>query len=265
MKLSRYARIIFLGAVFVWPHLVSAQTKPSQTPIIFDSFTGIYHLDRDSRGHSLLTTEETLVADFGSGYYGITRELPKDYQGRSVNIKILSVVDAASNPIPYKTEEKAGNLVITTGDPAITLYGSQTIKIRYQTSGVVNLSGKLDEFLLNVNGRGWDYSISRVDATLYIPGSFRASLVGAPSCYTALDKSISTDCRINNRKINDTAVISSRAGPLATHQALVLKMEFASSTFTDNKSDSNKKALVGAAAVFIFAAAASSYRYLRRK
>jgi hypothetical protein len=139
------------------PVAVFAQAKATPAQIRFDSLTAIYHLSRDKKGLSLLTTEETIVADFpgNASYYGITRSIPKNYQNHSVNVKVLGVSDAAGDVIPFKTSTDTNdNIVVTTGDPSITLYGSQTIKIRYQTSGVVNLKNKSDEFLLNVNGRG---------------------------------------------------------------------------------------------------------------
>src|SRR5207244_3616733 len=106
----------------------------SSNQLILNSFTGIYHLSRDSRGLSLLTSEETIVADFPSaGFYGIKRSIPSKYQNHSVNVKILSVSDAAGTPVPYKTStDNSGNIVVTTGDPDISLFGSQTIKINYQ-------------------------------------------------------------------------------------------------------------------------------------
>src|SRR5437868_4729070 len=139
MKFSRLVSITCLGlAVICCPHSVSARSNNS-LQITLNSFTGIYHLSRDAKDVSLLTTEETIVTDFpGSGnFYGLTRQIPKTYQGHSVDIKILNIVDAVGNTIPYKTtSDSNGNLVITTGDPAINLYGSQTFKFNYQTKGV---------------------------------------------------------------------------------------------------------------------------------
>jgi hypothetical protein len=225
------------SVVFLCGSLASAQAK-NPPAITFNSFTGIYHLSRDSRGLSLLTTEETILADFpGKGsFYGIKRAIPKNYHGRSVSVKILNVADAAGNPVPYKiATDSSGNLVITTGDPAITLYGSQTIKIRYQTSGVVNLNQKTNEFLLNVNGRGWDQNFSSVNATVYIPALFHASLESAPTCYLALNTATNSDCQINTKKSSSETVVTSQAKNLKPHQALVLKIDFRSSTFKNKQ------------------------------
>ncbi len=245
--------------------LATTEAAPAANHISPESFTGIYYLNRDSRGLSLLTTEETIVADFpGGGFYGITRALPKKFQNRPVDIKILNVSDAAGNPVPYKTgTDNNDNLIVTTGDPSITLYGSQTIKLKYQTRGVVNLNQKADEFLLDVNGRGWNQPFSRVNATLYIPDSFGADLKDNPACYTALGSSNSNDCRISVQKTSQTTVISSRAGPLAAHQALVLRLDFAPSTFTNNHAHLSTP-LLAASATAIFVVAITTV-YIRRK
>jgi hypothetical protein len=220
------------------PAAVFAQAKVPPAQIRFDSLTAIYHLSRDKKGLSLLTTEETIVADFpgNASYYGITRSIPKNYQNHSVNVKVLGVFDAAGDVIPFKTSTDTNdNIVVTTGDPSITLYGSQTIKIRYQTSGVVNIKNKSDEFLLNVNGRGWNQPISKIDATLYVPTSFNAELKNAPSCYLALGTTISKECEISTKKSANESVVSSKAVNVAAHQALVMKLDFAPSTFANSK------------------------------
>lgn len=245
-----------LGFVFaLFAHPVAAQEKVAPPQITFDSFTGIYHLSRDSRGLSLLTSEETILADFpGNGsFYGITRSIPEKYQGNAVNVKVLNVTDAAGGAVPFKTKtDSNGNLVVTTGDPSINIYGSQTFKINYQTSGVINLKQNSDEFLLNVNGRGWDQGFSKVDATLYIPNSFNASLAGTPSCYVALNNTNSNNCQINTKKTSQETVITSRAEQVAAHQALVIKAEFKTSTFTNKHAISVKK-LFAVSAGFVVA------------
>src|SRR5262249_49343735 len=154
---------------------------------------------RDAKGLSLLTTEEVINVDFpqNTNYYGITRQIPKTYQSHSVNVKILSVQDAAGSSVPYKTStDKDNKLVISTGNPAIYLYGSQTIKINYQTSGVISLKSNQDQLLLNVNGRGWNQPFGQVNAFLHIPKSFDASLVSDPSCYVGGPSSNLPNCSI---------------------------------------------------------------------
>lgn len=243
--------------------LLAGSTAAAQSPVplsnqlTLDSFTGVYHLSRDSRGLSLLTTEETIVADFpAGGLSGIRRELPANFQSHSAHVKILDVEDAAGNPVPYKTTTDNGNLLITTGDPSITLYGSQTFKIRYQTSDVINLGPHMDEFLLDVNGRGWDVPMGNVSATLYLPDSFRATLQDRPLCYRSLGSHNDTDCQVEEHRSNSgETVLAAKTRYVAAHEALVLRIDFKPATFAGSHGHDRRWAFIAAAGAVILGAA----------
>jgi hypothetical protein len=241
IKLRKPLSIIILGVMLsflmVLPSIAASNSPALSKEITFDSFTGVYHLSRDKNGLSLLTSEETILADFPAtgNFYGITRSLPDKYQGHSVDVKVLNITDVAGSSIPYTAKTDGDNLVITTGDKSINLYGSQTFKINYQTKGVINLNQKNDEFLLNINGRGWDQPFAKVNATLNIPSSSQTGLVTDPSCYLVLNSSQSNACQIQTKKNKDSTIITSTTGTLQAHQALVLKLEFAHSTFTNTR------------------------------
>jgi len=263
MNIIRFAAVICFGLVLlIKSDSASAQLKPPAPQIKFDSFNAIYHLSRDSQNVSLLSTEETILADFPAqgDFYGITRQIPKTYQGHSVEVKVLNVVDAAGNPVRFNTDSKNNNLIITTGDPEITLYGSQTFKINYQTRGVINLGTKQDEFLLNVNGRGWGQPFNKVNATIYIPKSFQARLVSDPACFVDIQSNKS--CTIKTNKSSDQTIITAKTGPLVAHQPLIVKMDFQPYTFSNTKSDA--KPLIFAIAV-LFLGIVSSYLYIKRR
>jgi hypothetical protein len=234
-------RLIALGLLFILialpDTLVSAQYQRAPAKVTFHNLAANYYLSRDSRGLSLLTTEETILADFpAGGFSGITRSIPKTYQGHTVTVKVMSVSDPAGNPIPFKTSDDGnGNIVITTGDPDITLAGFQTYKIEYQTSGVINLAKNADELLLDVNGRDWDTGFEKVAATLHIPKVFQAKLNGEPSCYTSLNDKNYDNCELHTEKKADETVVTVKATNLAAHQALILKASFTKSTFTNDK------------------------------
>jgi hypothetical protein len=247
-KKVMYLAIIVCSALLAYCTLLAAAVPIAapQQQITFNSLTGIYHLSRDKHGLSLLTTEETIVTHFpASGFTGIKRILPESYQGHNVNVKILNVTDVAGDPVPFKTAtDNNGNLVITTGDPDITLVGSQTIKINYQTTGVINLSQKVDEFLLDINGKGWDRPFSKVGATLYIPSLFRARLTSSPICYLSPDASASA-CRLSTQKNKDATVITTSATNVPPRQSLVVRLRFQPSTFTNPRASFVIPLLVG--------------------
>ncbi len=241
LRILAVSVVIFVIGLINSP-LAAAQALATKPTIVFKNFNGQYHLSRDAQNHSLLTSEEVILADFpdNGNFYGITRAIPKTYQGRSVNIKVLNVEDASGSPVPFKTSsDKSDNLVITTGDPAITLYGLQTFRFTYQTRDVVDLNSASDNFLLDVNGRGWDQSFAAVSASLFIPKTFASSLLDNPSCYIGYLNSTSQNCSVGTKTTSDSTQIDSKTvGELAAHHALVLKLKFRPATFS-NSSRSN--------------------------
>ena len=217
---------------------VLAQRMPQPSGVKFNSFTATYYLSRDSENQSLLSTEEVILADFFSNarLTGIIRTIPQKYQGRSVEVNVQNVTDASGNNIPYKIDTKDDNLVINIGNPSIYLFGSQTFRIKYQTSNVVNLSDLKNEFLLNVNGRGWDQGFERIGAFLHIPKSFSSNLISKPTCYIGHPKSTSYDCTVNQQDLPEETLISVKSSnPVGANSALVLKTAFQTATFSNEK------------------------------
>jgi hypothetical protein len=260
MKILTKLGAIFLGLValiLVHTHMVGAQALVAAPQITFNSFSGTYHLSRDSAGRSLLTTEEVILADFPANgqFYGITRAIPKSYQNHSVEVKVLSITDVAGNDVPYTTSsDKNSDLVISTGDKGITIYGLQTYRISYQTRGVINLNTSQNQFLLDVNGRGWSQTIGQVSGVIHIPSSFSSNLTSKPSCYIGYLNTSSLNCSISTQKKADETIITSKAlGPVAPQHALVVKVNFKLATFSAPKPfwTSSREALVGIGLIMI--------------
>lgn len=212
----------------------------SRPTIAFDSFSATYFLSRDAENNSLLTSQEAILAEFPSSgaFSGITRTIPQFYQNQSVRVKILNITDATGKDIPFKTATgKDKNLVITTGDPSITLYGFQTFKINYQTRNVINLKDLNDEFLLDVNGHGWSQEFGQVNAVIHIPNSFNSSLVGRPNCYIGYQTSKSGDCTLTSIKNAQETVITAKSkASVAAQHSLVVRLQFKQATFSNTKS-----------------------------
>jgi hypothetical protein len=226
----------------------AAQVLQAKSPIVFDSFTGNYFLSRDSSGHSLLTSDEVILADFPAdeSYTGITRAIPKRYQGHNVTVKVLSVKDAGGDAVQYKTSsDKNGNLVITTGSPSITLYGSQTFRIDYQTKDVVDTGSPTDQFRLDVNGRGWSQPFGSVTGILSIPNSFSSTIIGRPSCYIGYQAITSNDCSVTSTNMGSQMVITAKSnGQLPAAHTLVIKTAFKPATFTKPAKSSNLSLII---------------------
>lgn len=227
--------LVLLLTIFPFNSVFAVDNTSNQ--IDFKSFTGVYHLSRDKRGLSLLTTDETILADFpATGLTGIKRLIPEKFQDRSVGVKILNVTDAAGNPIPYKVQSDSTNLALIIGDPSITLSGTQTIRIKYQTSGVINLNNKANQLLLSTNGRGWESPFDSVTANLYIPKSFNSEIKGTPSCYKVIGVVKDNDCQVNTESTPTETLITTETVSTSANQGLILKVDFNSATFTNNHS-----------------------------
>jgi hypothetical protein len=256
-------KLIIIGVLLGLANCLPTSTVSAATgSISYDSFTGIYHLSRDNRGLSLLTTEETVVANFPArGYSGITRAIPTKFQGHSVNVKVLNVTDAAGNTVPFKTKNDAGNILVVTGDPDITVSGSQTIKIRYQTKGVIDLGKNADQLLLDVNGRGWDSLFNKVDAVLYMSANFQARIKGNQSCYLSIGSANTDNCVISASQTSQGTVVTAKAREVAAHQALIMKVAFEPATFTNDRGP--QVILLAAAALLTFGLVLVFYRQYR--
>jgi hypothetical protein len=232
IKAQLILSIIFLGL------LNFGQVSAAPAGITFNSFNGLYNLSRDANNVSLLTSEEVIVADFpGNGSFsGITRSIPETYQGHSVEVKVLGVTDAAGSPLPYKTSPDGNNLVVTTGDSAITLYGSQTFRISYQTTGVIDVKPSGNTFLLDINGRGWSAPFGSVSGTLVLPKSLVTSLRGDPGCYIGYLKSKSDNCQVTTAKTPaDIRITAKASGGLPANNTLVITTSFKTATFQQKK------------------------------
>jgi len=259
--------VLWLLGIISYGDIAWAQATIKNPDIVIESFDGTYHLSRDANNRSLLTTDEVVLADFPAqgNYIGITREIPKSYQGRNVEIKILKVTDVAGNTIPYKTSTKGNNLVVTIGNPKINLYGSQTFKLSYQTKGVINITSTTNEFLLNVNGRGWNQSIDKVRANIYIPKTFDFNLTSMPSCYVGYNHQTLNNCGLSTKNRGSEQLISVKnITQLAANQGLVVKLNFKTSTFSNKKDfwSSGKIALVS---TVVITASLGSFWLFRRK
>lgn len=239
VKKALLQALLIMGLVFSCYQVASAQLVTTPSEITFNSFTATYHLSRDAGGRSLLTTEEVILADFASNsrLSGIVRSIPKTYQGHNVEVKIIKITDVSGTDINYKTSvDKDGNLVINIGDPSIYLYGSQTFRISYQTKDVVDLNKTANQFILNVNGRGWSQGFGKVSASLYIPRSFSSNLISRPICYLGYLKTTSNDCRLSNQQRRQEILVSAETTrPLRPFEALVLKTTFKTTTFSAKK------------------------------
>ncbi len=254
----------FLLVGFFRPGHLAAQAQPNFS---LDSFIGTYNLDRDKNNVSVLNAEEVLVARFSpdSRFYGLKRSIQTGYQDHSISLKVISVTDASGNSLPYQLEPDAsGNKVINIGDPRITVFNLQTYRIKYQSRGVVNFYGDRDEFLLNVNGRGWEQTFGKTEAIIHIPKALADNLAGQPACYIGSQDKTFNDCEVKSQPGTDDTIVTGRAtSRLTAHQGLVVKIDFKKGTFSQVPKSRNIKLYLGG--LLLVAGLLYSFRLLRKK
>jgi len=145
----------------------------------FSSFDGQYELSTDADGRSVLTTTETLVAEFPDTdqNHGIIRALVDNYDGHPVDLAVESVTDENGNPREYEEDFEDEFLVLTIQDEDVFVHGEQTYVITYTQHNVTRHfdDNNSDEFYWDVNGTGWAQPFESVSATVFLDDDLAAA------------------------------------------------------------------------------------------
>jgi uncharacterized membrane protein YgcG len=166
------ALIVAGGALgLATPAFASPALASTVDDFTFSSFDGLYTLGTDAKGHSIMTVQETLVAQFPDfdQNRGIRRTLFTTYDGHPTALTIVSVTDETGTPRVY-TEESTGDSVDVTIATDEFVYGEQTYVITYTLVDVTRFYAdtKADELYWDTNGTGWPQSFDSVTATVEI-------------------------------------------------------------------------------------------------
>lgn len=196
----------------------------------FASFDGDYRLGRDARGHSTLTTVETLVARFPDTdqNHGIRRELVEDYDGHPTGLKVVSVTDQNGTPRPYTSASDSGILSLTIAAKDF-VHGEQTYVITYRQTNVTRYFSdtRNDEFYWDTNGTEWAQPFDHVSATVHLDSGLAESLQGTASAFRGVQGS--TDPATVERTGDGYRFTADTLGP---HENLTFAIGFAPGTFT---------------------------------
>jgi len=202
----------------------------------FSSFKAEYQLGRDKEKRSILTTKETLVAEFPEydQNHGIERAIPKTYNGHSTSLDIVSVRKENGDPWKFTTYESNGNEVLRIGDANSYVRGKQTYVITYMQRDVTQYFKDTndDEFYWDTNGTQWAQAFQHVEATITLHESLKNALTSQFSC--AQGASGSTEpCDIIQ---NENGSISMRATrPMMAYENATFAIGFKPNTFAPYK------------------------------
>ncbi len=115
-----------------------------------------YELSRDSEGHSVLKTKETITADFplSDQNHGIERAIPTSYDGHSTHVSIDSVTDLEGQAWNYTTRSEGDAMIVRIGDAATYAHGLTTYVIEYTQRDVTRFfqNTNRDEWYWDTNG-----------------------------------------------------------------------------------------------------------------
>lgn len=163
----------------------SAPSAPSARSDVdaftFSSFDGVYTLSTDADGRSVMTVQETLVAQFPDfdQNHGIRRTLVSTFDGHPTDLQVLSVTDEAGNARAFE-EDSSGDFVEVTIADENYVYGEQTYVITYRQHNVTKFFAdtNADELYWDTNGTDWAQPFGRVTATVVIDPSLLPALNG---------------------------------------------------------------------------------------
>jgi uncharacterized membrane protein len=184
--------LVFFCAVILLPVKTAAQNTQDFN---FESFDAEYYLQKAPDGSSLMSVNETLVADF-PGYdqnHGILRAIPKVYDGHSVNLTGISVTQDGK-PARYTTSNQNDNLVLRIGDPATYVHNSVTYRINYTMHDITKPFSDHDELFWDINGDQWQQNFNKVSVRIHIPTVLSKQLQDKQLCYEGIRGSISQNC-----------------------------------------------------------------------
>lgn len=209
---------------------VATGAYASTNDFTFKSLHADYYLGADTEGRSTLRTIETLVAEFPERdqNHGIERAIPKDYDGHSTSLKIVSVTDKSGADLKYSTYDSNGNEVLRIGDGDQYVHGEQTYVITYTQRDVTKYFANVPdhEFYWDVNGTQWQQPFDEVSATVHTDKNITPTLNKNVACYQGIQGSTER-CEISE----NGDVITAKATNLWAGENMTIAIGFTSGTF----------------------------------
>lgn len=255
------------------PQPAVADSGSDVSDFTFSSFDGEYTLGRDDSGHSTLTAVETFVAEFPDvdQNKGIVRAIPQGYLGVNLHTDIVSVTDAAGNPVAYddsETEDGFLQLALGTDD---YVHGTQTYVIEYTQRDAVRAFAdtEVDEFYWDAPGTGWEQPFARAQMRVVVPGDLTGALTGDSACYVGPQGSTTT-CEISESSAEGTTQFASTVRALGPGESFSMAVAFEKGTFVTPEIPSTwpvftvaPAAVAGAGLLALFAALLARRRHTR--
>jgi len=189
-----------------------------------------FTLGRDDDKRSILTTEETIVADFPQvdQNHGIERYIPSNYDGHPTSLNVLSVTNQKSEAWGNTSYDSGDYKVLRIGDADRYVHGRETFIITYTQRDVTRYfeDARRDEFYWDTNGTAWRVPISALNVSLSVDKNLEDALTGDVKCYQGVYGS-SAGCDIKQ----DGTMFTAAGRNLAIGENITLAVGFKPQTF----------------------------------
>lgn len=182
--MKRIITLVLFGLLIGSPRFVSAQEAWN----IPD-----YHADITVNTDASIDVHETIKVVFSEDRHGIFRDIPTTatFNGKKVALPITAIkVLQDGKPAIVDQSKNSSMLKLTIGDPDELITGAHVYDIRYHVTGAVNFFDTFDELNWNVTGNAWPIDLTKVSATLHVPGAVTPTTL----CYTGPKGSTVQNC-----------------------------------------------------------------------
>lgn len=202
-----------------------------------------YNLSRDKDNRSVLTTKESITADFPASdqNHGIERYIPTKYKSHTTNLQINAVTDESGAKRHYTTYSSGDYQVVRIGDANNYLHGQQKFVITYTQHDVTNYfdNTKSDEFYWDTNGTAWQVPITHLTVSMTLDKSLVDTLSGNTACYEGAFGDTGT-CKLS--KVDNN--FHTTASDLSPGQNVSIAIGFKPGTFAAYKMSTSTKLLI---------------------
>ena len=207
-----------------------ATVRANVDDFTFSSFDAVYSLSTDDAGYSIMTVQETLVAQFPDfdQNRGIRRLLVGNYDGHSTDLTLVSVTDGEGTPRPYTEATIGSDLELVIADENF-VRGEQTYVITYTQRDVTKYYADTGatEFYWDVNGFLSPQPFDRVTATVEVDPALLPRLTGKA------DATYGVQGATNKASITETDTgYFFEASNLGPYENLTFAIGFEPDTFT---------------------------------
>ena len=188
------------------------------------------YLSKDSEGHSLLKTTETITAEFTATdqNHGLERVFVKEFDNHGTDFEIISVRNGSGDEVPYSWNGDA----LRMGDKDKYVHGIQTYIIDYTQKDVTRYfanTGK-QEFYWDAIGTDWRVPIANTTVTLNIDESLETAVDSELNCYVGVFGA-NKSCAASDTSEKLTYSVS--AQNLQPREGMTISLGFKPNTFAE--------------------------------